>query len=73
MGERMLRRLLIIASSAIKRWAKRKGAQAGSWLDRMLARKTPMLVIVALANKDARVAWALLTKSGIDRAPAVTA
>ena len=39
----------------------------------MLARKPPMLVIVALANKNARVAWALLTKGGIYRAPAVTA
>jgi hypothetical protein len=30
-----------------------------------------MLVIVALANKNARIAWALLTKGGIYRAPAV--
>jgi transposase len=73
MGERSLRRLLIIAASGLVRWAKRKGAPAGSWLGRMLARKPPMLVIVALANKNARVAWALLTKGGIYRAPAVTA
>ena len=33
------------------------------------ARKPPMLVIVALANKNARVAWALLAKGGIYRAP----
>ena len=73
MGERTLRRLLIIASSAVVRWAKRKGVAADSWLGRMLARKPPMLVIVALANKNARIAWALLTKGGIYRAPAVTA
>ena len=30
----------------------------------MLARKPPMLVIVALANKNARVAWALIAKGG---------
>lgn len=69
----MLRRLLIIASSAVVRWAKRKGIPCGSWLDRMLARKPPMLVIVALANKTARIAWALMTKGGIYRAPTVHA
>ena len=73
MGERTLRRLLIIAASAVVRWAKRKGVPADSWLGQMLARKPPMLVIVAVANKNARIAWALLTKGGIYRAPAVTA
>jgi transposase len=72
MGERTLRRLLIIAASGVVRWAKRKGVPKGSWLARMLARKPPMLVIVALANKNARVAWALITKGGLYRAPAVT-
>ena len=72
-GERALRRLLIFAASAVVRWAKRKGIPPGSWLARMLARKPPMLVIVALANKNARVAWALMTKGGIYRAPAVAA
>ena len=52
---------------------RRKGVAADTWLGRMLARKAPMLVIVALANKTARVAWALLTKGGIYRAPAVSA
>ena len=36
----------------------------------MLARKPPMLVMVALANKMARVAWALLSKGGVYQAPA---
>ncbi len=73
MGERTLRRLLIIASSAVVRWAKRKGVPSGTWLHRMLARKPPMLVIVALANKTARIAWALMTKGGIYRAQSVAA
>jgi transposase len=64
---------LIATASAVVRWAKRKGVPAESWLGRMLARKPPMLVIVAVANKNARIAWALLTKGGIYRAPAVTA
>ena len=73
MGERTLRRLLIIAASGVVRWAKRKGVPEGSWLARMLARKPPMLVIVALANKNARIAWALITKGGSYRAPVVAA
>jgi hypothetical protein len=36
----------------------------------MLARKPPMLVRVALANKMARVIWALMARGGIYRAPA---
>jgi hypothetical protein len=39
----------------------------------MLARKPKMLVTVALANKMARVVWALLVKGGIYRAPATAA
>jgi transposase len=48
-------------------------AAAGSWLARMLARKPRMLVTVALANKTARIVWALLVKGGTYKAPAVAA
>jgi transposase len=37
----------------------------------MLNRKPPMLVIVALANKMARIAWALMATGQTYRAPAV--
>ena len=73
MGERTLRRLLIIACSGVVRWAKRKGMSADSWLARMLARKPAMLVIVALANKTARIAWALMTRGEVYRAPSAVA
>jgi transposase len=73
MGERTLRRLLIIGASAVARWASRKGAPAGSWLERMVRRKPPMLVRVALANKMARTVWALMAHGGIYRAPVATA
>src|SRR5918994_904701 len=69
MGERTLRRLLIIGASAVARWAARKGVPAGSWLGRMLARKPAMLVRVALANTMARIVWALLARGGVYRAP----
>jgi hypothetical protein len=42
-------------------------------LAQMLARKPKMLVTVALANKMARVVWALLVKGGVYRAPATAA
>ena len=70
MGERTLRRLLIIGASAVLRWAARHGAPAGSWIARMLACKPPMLVRVALANKMARIVWALMAKGGTYQAPA---
>lgn len=73
MGERSLRRLLIIGSSAVVRHAARRGAPKGSWLERMLARKPRMLVSVALANKTARIIWALLIRKEDYRAPAAAA
>jgi transposase len=69
MGERTIRRLLIIGASAVVRWAGRREAPAGSWLAQMLARKPKMLAIVALANKTARIVWALLAKGGVYRTP----
>src|SRR5260370_12496748 len=69
MGERTLRRLLIIGSSAVVQQASKRGAPRGSWLEQMLARKPRMLVTVALANKMARIVWALLVKQENYRAP----
>jgi transposase len=73
MGERTIRRLLIIGGSAVVRQACMRGAPAGSWLARMLERKPRMLVTVALANKTARIVWALLSKDEVYRAPIVVA
>ena len=78
MGQRDLRRPLIIGASAVVRWARRPAsadrlAPEGSWLGGMLERKPTMLVTVALANKTARIAWALMAKGGVYRAPAPAA
>ena len=73
MGERTIRRLLIIGASAVVRQACMRAAPAGSWLARMLARKPRMLVTVALANKTARIVWALLAKGGVYEAPVAAA
>ncbi len=73
MGERTLRRLLIIGASSVVQQASRRGAPGGSWLARMLSRKPRMLVVVALANKMARTVWALLMRGETYRSPAVAA
>ena len=73
MGQRDLRRLLITGAMSTVRWAVRRGATKDPWLARMLARKPRMLVAVALANRMARIAWALLTKKDYYRGPQPTA
>lgn len=60
MGQRDLRRLLVIGASSVVRWARLRGSVADGWLTRMLARKPLQVVIVALANRMARIAWALI-------------
>ncbi len=70
MGERTIRRLLIIGAAAVVR---NTSPAPTSWLGRMLARKPRMLVIVALANKMARIVWALLVKGENYQAPVVAA
>lgn len=61
MGQRDLRRLMIIGASSVVRWAARMAPKPGSWLAQMLDRKPKMLVTMALANKMARIVWALMT------------
>jgi transposase len=74
MGERSLRRLLIIgANSVIIKRHVHPAAQPGTWLAGILSRKPPMLVRVALANKMARIVWALMVKGEDYRAPAAAA
>lgn len=71
MGQRDIRRLLIIGAVAVVRWAAREGAPAGTLLWRMMARNPKMLVAVALANRMARTAWALQRKGEDYRDPAM--
>ena len=69
MGQRDIRRLLIVGAMAVVGWSSRRGAAEGSWLAKMLARKPRMLVAIALANKMARGLWAMLTKNEEYRGP----
>lgn len=74
MGERSLRRLLIIrANSVVIKRHVHAAARPGTWLGRMLTRKPPMLVRVALASKMARIVRALMAKGGVYQSPAAAA
>ena len=70
MGQRDLRRLLVLGAMAVIQWAARRPETADPWLLRMLARKPKMVVAVALANRMARIVWALMTKKESYRASA---
>jgi transposase len=67
-GNRQLRTLLVVGASSIIKQAKR-GVPLPVWLTRLMARKPHKLVAVALANKNARIIWALLAKGGVYRKP----
>ena len=62
-GQADIRKLLIIGAMSRLNWMGRKSIPPGSWLERMAARKPKMLVAIALANKMARMIWAMLTKN----------
>lgn len=62
MGQTDIRRLLIVGAMSLIRWVVRKGSSANRWLAALVARKPKMVAAVALANKMARMIWALTTK-----------
>jgi transposase len=71
-GDRYLRRLLVVGAHAVLRRAK-QSPQKYPWLAQLLARRPFKVVAIALANKMARVAWALLAKGGTYQAPVLAA
>jgi transposase len=71
-GDRYLRRILVVGACAVLRYA-RQHPEKYPWLTQLLARKPFKVAAVALANKMARIAWALLARGGTYRAPALAA
>ena len=71
-GDRYLRRLLVIGAHSVLRRAK-QSPQNYPWLTQLLARRPFKVVAVALANKMARVAWALLARGSTYRVPQLAA
>jgi transposase len=67
-GDPYLRRLFIHGGRAVVSRVKRDTHQFASWLDRLEARSPRNVVIVAMANKMVRIAWAVLTTGQTYRA-----
>lgn len=67
-GDRYLRRILVVGAHSVLRRA-RQQPEKYPWLTQLLARRPFKVVAVALANKMARIAWALLAKGGTYQAP----
>ena len=67
MGQSDIRRLLIVGAMSVIRWVVRKGGSANRWLAALVMRKPKMVAAVALANKMARMIWALTTKEQVYR------
>jgi transposase len=61
-GDRYLRSLFTVGALAVIRYAKIHGSKHRPWLAALLARKPTKVAAIALANKIARMAWAMMAK-----------
>ncbi|CAA0108614.1 Uncharacterised protein [BD1-7 clade bacterium] len=61
-GNASLRRHFIHGARAVLRWSEGKDDKLNLWVQNLLSHKNANKVVVALANKLARIAWAVLTK-----------
>jgi len=69
MGDGYLRRLLVVGATSVVRRANTNTSATGAWVRCLLARKPSRVVTVAVANKTARIAWAILARGETYRAP----
>jgi transposase len=67
-GDGYLRRMLVNGARAVMRWH----GKTSPWLAGLLARRPFNVAVVALANKLARIAWAVMARGEEYRKPAVT-
>ena len=67
-GHQYLRQMLIVGAMAVVRFAERNGAKR-PWLVQLLARRKAKVAAVALANKNARMIWAMMASGERHREP----
>jgi len=60
-GDRRLRKMLIHGARSIVNWVKHKDDKLSLWIKSLQERMSPNKVAVAVANKLARIAWAVMT------------
>jgi transposase len=70
-GDRYIRHLLYVGAGNAIRFAKARAATGEAWIKGLQERRPPKVVIIALANKMARIAWALMTRGQSFRSPNV--
>ncbi|NIP17670.1 MAG: IS110 family transposase [Xanthomonadales bacterium] len=61
-GNRYLRKLLVVGALSVIKQAKRTGASRHPWLIALMARRSTKVAAIALANKIARIAWAMMVR-----------
>jgi transposase len=66
-GDPYLRRLLVVGAHAVLRFARNGKPSTTKWAMSLLARKPYQVTAVALANKMARIVWALMTRNDVFR------
>ena len=72
-GDRYLRSLFTAGALAVIRYAKIHGTKHRPWLTALLARRPTKVAAIALANKIARMAWAMMAKGERYREPVTLA
>ena len=71
-GNPYLRRLLVLGATASLRWLNKRTDPLAMWTRQLLQRRPARLVTVALANKLARIAWAIMTTGELYRREALS-
>ena len=68
-GNLYLRKLLVIGALSVIRRAKILGYTKHPWLVKLMERRSSMIAAIALANKIARIAWAMMARNETYRTP----
>lgn len=72
-GDGYLRRLLVHGARAVLFWSKHRKQTRSPWLEGLLLRRPTNVVLVAMANKTARIVWAMLARNDVYRPGACVA
>ena len=71
MGDGYLRKLLVVGATSVIRRARTNSSASASWVRALLERRPARVVTVAMANKTARIAWAVLARHEVYHQPAM--
>ena len=69
MGDGYLRKLLVVGATSVIRRARNSASASASWIQALLERRPARVVTVAMANKTARIVWAVLARGVVYKAP----